>query len=179
MKKAVLFALAALLVSAVAEARLDKGMQELGVQGMLDLDAEDKYDLDLNLTYGYFFRHNTEVGLVTDFQASDSVFNAKFGGFIEHNFNNDISRWVPYIGLAAQLGSMDIDFDENDANASLNDSQSALNLVASLGLKYFINDNVALTGTVTYNWATDKLYPSEDELKDTATKIFIGTRFYF
>lgn len=166
--------------SLVAEARLEQGTQELGVQGNLDLDAQDDYELNLDLTYGRFVRDNWQIGAKSGVGATGSVLNFDLGLFTEYNFNNQ-SNWVPYVGASAGLASANFDFDEeikDTADVDLEDV-TALNVALAGGIKYFVNDNVAIAGEINYNVATDDINFDGDELSDSATKVLIGTRFYF
>lgn len=168
---------AALTVAATAQARLEEGTQELGVQGSLDLDAADDYQLNIDVSYGFFIRDNIEVGAQFGVSASDSYKNFDLGGFAEYNFNNNESRWVPFVGAAAALGSSSFD-NNNDVGVDLEDA-TALNVDLSFGLKAFINDNVAVSGKFIQTFSTDDIHFDGEEAKNSATSILIGTRFYF
>ncbi len=161
----------------MAEARLERGTKELGVQGNLDLDAPNDYLLNLNLTYGYFVRDNLEVGVVTKISASDDYKNLGLGFFAEYNFNNNKSKWVPYVGAAASAARVEFSDDNNDYVDF--EDVTALDVKLSLGMKYFVRDNFAITGEVNHNISTDDINFDGDSLKDSATNILIGTRFYF
>lgn len=174
------FVAAFAMTSVAAEARLEEGTQELGIQGNLDLDAQDDFELNLDLTYGRFIRDNWQVGAKTGTSATGSILNFDLGLFTEYNFNNT-SNWVPYVGAAASLASASFDFDADlmdKADAEFEDV-TALNIGLSAGMKYFVNDHVAIAGEINYNVATDDIKYDGDELSDSASKILIGTRFYF
>lgn len=168
------------MTSVMAEARLEQGTQELGVQGNLDLDAQDDFELNLDLTYGRFIRDDWQVGAKSGIGATGSVLNFDLGLFTEYNFNNT-SNWVPYVGASAGLASANFDFDNNIKDTADVDFEdvTALNIGLSGGIKYFVNDNVAIAGEINYNIATDDINFDGDELSDSATNIMIGTRFYF
>jgi len=168
------------MTSMVAEARLEQGTQELGIQGNLDLDAQDDYELNLDVSYGRFIRDDWQVGAKTGVGATGSVLNFDIGLFTEYNFNN-ASSWVPYVGASAGLASANFDFDEDFKDTTDVDFEdvTAMNVALSGGVKYFINDNVAIAGEINYNIATDDINFDGDKLSDSATNILIGTRFYF
>lgn len=172
-----LVCLAALSTTLTAHARLEKGTQELGVQGSLDLDAADDYQLKLDLSYGYFMYDDVEVGAQLGVSASDSYKNLDLGGFVEYNFNNE-SRWVPFIGAAAAIGSSSFSDEGSDLGVDLEDA-TAFNVDLSLGVKAFINDNVAVSGKFIQTFSTDDIHFDGEEAKDSASSILIGTRFYF
>lgn len=168
------------VTSMMAEARLEQGTQELGVQGNLDLDAQDDFELNLDITYGRFIRDDWQVGVKSGVGATGSVLNFDLGLFTEYNFNN-ATNWVPYVGASAGLASANFDFDEDFKDTADVDFEdvTALSVGLSGGIKYFINDNVAIAGEVNHNISTDDINFDGDELSDSATKIMIGTRFYF
>ncbi len=176
-KHAVAMAIIAVLgaPSALAAVTLEKGTQELALQGSLDLDYVDDYLFVLNTSYGYFIYDKWEVGGVLDINMSDSSKQFQFGGFTEYNFTNS-SNWVPYVGAAIQLANLsgedgDYDFDFEDV--------TAMNIKVSGGVKYFINPHVALSAEVNYNIATDDISVTKDGLEDSFTRFIFGTRFYF
>ncbi|MGL4666865.1 MAG: outer membrane beta-barrel protein [Saezia sp.] len=156
---------------------LKAGTQELNVQGLVDFDAADSYEIDLNAKYGYFIRDNWEIGGNVTTDLSKSYKSGGLGVFTEYNFTNN-SNFVPYVGLATEL----IRADYNDRNDNLNTESfdaTALNLKTSLGVKYFISSNVALSAEINYNIATDHLKVSGGDAKSAFTKFLIGTSFYF
>lgn len=173
--------LLALLTSSSAFANtsdyLKAGTQEFNLQGLVDFDAEDSYSVDLNSKYGYFIRDNWEVGgsIATDLSKSYKSFG--LGVFTEYNFTNT-TNFVPYIGIATELVNADYDDKLNDLESKSFDA-TAMNFKASLGVKYFIRANIALTAEVNYNIATDHLKISGGDAKDSFTKFLIGTSFYF
>ncbi len=162
----------------VAEARLEQGTREIGVQGNLELDAKDDYQLNLDLTYGKFIRDNLEVGFVADIAASDNTKSLDLGIFTEYNFNND-SSLVPFVGLAGSFASIDVEEDSLDEIDVKLEDKEAFSVKFALGVKYFINDNVALAFEVNHSIATEDIRFDGEEFKDSASNILIGTRFYF
>lgn len=161
--------------SALAEVTLEKGTQELALQGSLDLDYVDDYLFVLNTSYGYFIYDKWELGGVLDISMSDSAKQFQFGAFTEYNFTNS-TNWVPYVGAAAQVANLsDV---EGDFGLDFEDV-TALNIKLAGGIKYFINPHVALSAEVNYNIATDDISVTKDGLEDSFTRFIFGTRFYF
>lgn len=163
--------------NANSEAYLNAGTQEVNVQGLIDFDAEDSYSVDLNAKYGYFVKDNWELGanIVTDLSK-----NYKSGGvglFTEYNFTNT-SNLVPYVGLATELIRADYNSEDNNLDTE-SFNATAVNFKTSLGLKYFISSNVAISAEVNYNISTDHLKVSGGDAKESFTKFLIGTSFYF
>lgn len=172
---ALLFAAYAPLSNAI---ELEKGTQEFGLQGSLDLDYVDDYLFVLNASYGYFIYDKWQIGGVLDGSMSENNKSFNIGAFTEYNFTNT-SDWVPYLGAAAQLATLsfdggdfsDIDLDSEDV--------TALNIKLAAGLKYFINQHVAISAEVNYNISTDDISVTSDGLEDSFTRFVFGTRFYY
>ena len=183
MKKNALSLLVALAViapvAAQAAVQLPAGTQELGIQGNAKLGSG--WDLNLNGSYGTFVKDNWEVGGTASIRAQDAndAISGKFGVFTEYNFVNS-TNWVPYVGAATELAGLSYDNTNGiDGDAGKDGDSWALNIKLAAGVKYFINPNVALTGEVNYNIATDDIEFSGDKAKDSLTNIVFGTRFYF
>ncbi len=167
-------------VSAFSQAAvlLDKGTQEMSLQGNLNLDYSDDYQLILDSSYGYFIMDNWEVGGTLGMNMSEHNKRFDLGAFTEYNFTNS-TDFVPYVGAAAQFANLDYkNGDKQDASWG-DGNNSALNFKMALGLKYFVNPSIALSAEVNYNIATDDINVTKDGLEDSFTNIVFGTRFYF
>lgn len=164
-------------VYANSESYLQAGTQELNVQGLVDFDTEDSYSVDLNAKYGYFIKDSLELGANITTDLSKSYKSGGVGLFTEYNLTNN-SNFVPYIGLATEL--VRADYSNKDDNLDTKSFDvTAVNFKTSLGVKYFISTNVALSAEFNYNIATDHLKVSGGDAKDSFTKFLIGTSFYF
>ncbi|GAB6261982.1 opacity family porin [Photobacterium sp. CCB-ST2H9] len=176
-QKALALLVSTMLASPAALAvTLEKGTQEFGLQGSLDLDYIDDYLFILNTSYGYFLTNDWELGGVLDVNMSDSMKTFQIGMFTEYNFTNS-TDWVPYLGAAAQVANLSANADE-DVDFDIEDV-TALNIKLAAGLKYFINQHVALSAEVNYNIATDDINVTKDGVEDSFTRFIFGTRFYF
>lgn len=148
---------------------LSQGTSEIGIQGSIDFDYIDDYLLNFNGSYGYFIRDNWEVGGELDMSLSDNTEAYQFGAFTEYNFPTS-TKWVPYVGAAAQYAYSDI----------FNQDGDAFNFQVAGGVKYFIHPQVAISAEVNYNIATEDVYVDGDgSAQDNKTQILFGTRFYF
>lgn len=156
---------------------LKQGKQEFRIQGLFDFDAEDSYSIDAEVKYGYFIVDNWELGANISTDLGKSYKSGNVGVFTEYNFTNS-SYFVPYVGLATELVRATYD-DRGNNLESKNFNATAVNIKSSLGVKYFISENVAVTTEVNYNVVTDHLKVSGGDAKDAYTKILIGTSFYF
>ena len=162
-----------------AAVELPEGTQEVSVQGNAKLGSG--WNLNLTGSYGYFIKDNWEIGgtATIDAQDANDAFTGKLGVFTEYNFVNS-TNWVPYLGAATQLAGLS--YDENagaEGNIGKDGSSWALNIKLAGGLKYFINEHVALSGEINYNIATDDIEFNGDKAEDSITNIIFGTRFYF
>lgn len=159
-----------------AQGNLSEGTQEFGLQGLVDFDHKDDYLVNLTTSYGYFIRQDWEIGGVLDVNASGAAKNFAFGGFTEYNFSNQ-SNWTPYIGVAAQVATLKID---DETSSMKGKDATAFQFTGKLGIKYFINQNVAISVEVNHAMATDDVnFQGEGGVKKSLTRLLLGTRFYY
>lgn len=150
---------------------LSAGTQEFGLGGNVQFGGDVIYNLDLS--YGYFFKDNWEVGFDANLQGSDFSTTFGVGLFTEYNFDLD-SKWVPFVGASIGLASINTDGD-----AAISDDVSGLSLGGVFGVKYFIRENIAISASVDFQWSPDDVFGGLEEAKSAASNINIGTRFYF
>ncbi|WP_233164468.1 opacity family porin, partial [Chromobacterium sp. ASV23] len=108
---------------------------------------------------------------------SKSYKSGALGVFTEYNFVNN-SNFVPYVGASTQIISADYSGDKNEFSTHSID-HTGLNIKMKLGGKYFINKNVAFTAEMSHSISTHNVHISGSDLKKSATKFEIGTRYYF
>lgn len=156
---------------------LTEGTQEVNIQGLVDFDAEDSYSIDLNTKYGYFVSDNWEIGANISTDLSKSFKSGGIGVFTEYNLTNS-TDFVPYVGIATELIRADYDNNQNNLDSE-SFNATAMNFKTSLGIKYFIRKNVAISAEANYNISTDNFKVSGGDAKDSFTKFIIGTSFYF
>lgn len=142
---------------------LSVGVQEFGLSG--NVDYADDIAYNLNLSYGYFFKENWQVGFNAAVQGEDSDANFGLGLFTEYNFVGE-SKWVPFVGVSARWARLGSDALDSDSIA----------LGVDLGVKYFLRENLALSFSIGADYAFDDVFPGGDDFQQT---IKIGTRFYF
>lgn len=143
---------------------LSAGVQEFGLSGNVDYADDIKYNL--NLSYGYFFRDNWQVGFTTNVSGVESDASFGLGVFTEYNFVRD-SKWVPFVGGSMKWAKLNSD-TALDADS--------ISLGIDLGVKYFIRENIALSFSLGADYAFDDVFPGSDDFQKT---VKIGTRFYF
>lgn len=154
---------------------LSAGTQEFGLSGNIQFNDDIVYNL--NLSYGYFFKDNWEVGFNAGLQGSDVTVGLDLGLFTEYNFDLD-SKWVPFVGASIGLASLSVD-GVDSAGASVNDDITGLNFGGVFGVKYFIRENIAISGSVDFQWSPDDVFGGLDDASSAASNVNIGTRFYF
>lgn len=117
-----------------------KNTKEIGVSGFFQFNNDNPYSLALS--YGTFTSPTLEVGGIGSVAGAKGTDTATtIGGFVDYYFRGteaveSVTALVPYAGLFAGYASQG-----STNNASLG---------AQVGVKYFFNPNVALTGEVQY-----------------------------
>lgn len=158
---------------------LSAGTQEFGIGGNVQFGGDVIYNLDIS--YGYFFKDNWEVGFNAGIQGADSQLSLGLGLFTEYNFDFD-SKWVPFVGASVGLATLSTD---DGGSAALNDDINSIEDATSVtlggvfGMKYFLRENIAITGSVDFTWSPDDVFGGVEDAASNASNINIGTRFYF
>lgn len=171
MRKWIVLTVIAALACASQAASLKQGTQEIVVEGLFDPDTAADQQLDLSLGYGQFIQDNLEVGGEVAFSDNDVATAYGFAGLVEYNFDQG-TEIVPFVGASLGWAKAEVDVGDEDFD------NDALVLGVSAGLKYFLAENVAVSGDVTYEWASDEIYDSDDGLEDTDLTLNLGMRFY-
>jgi hypothetical protein len=178
-----------------------QGYSELGVQGTLDFDTVDDTLFEANLSYGVFWWDFFLLGGRAGITTSDSVTQWRLGAFAEYHFFLE-SRWVPFLGISTDVAGTEIDFEPitTVANVITTDpetgemtdtgeqavvttdraiDETAFVLGTDLGVKYFFTESVALSTVLGFDWASSKIFASDDKGEDTNWDIQFGLRFFF
>lgn len=161
-----LIAFSSFNVQASSDAFLLKGTQEVNISGNLNFET-DNYNV--NASYGYFVFDNWEVGGSVTAGFSDETDTLDGSLFTQYNFTNS-SDFVPYVGMSAGVLSV-----ENGSSNFLQQDDGAFVFSTQLGIKYFINKNVALSAEFEQSWSNLEVVG----VKDSFSEIHIGTSFYF
>lgn len=156
---------------------LSQGTQEISVAGRLEFPDFDRLDYDLDGSYGYFVRDGWEVGArvgASDFGGVDRV---DLGVFTEYNFNRD-QMWVPYVGVAVGIGAVSFDDGDFSSSTELNDDEGVIFDIEA-GVKWFLRSNFAISTAINFQFATEDVYATDDEIEDNITTLQIGMRYYY
>jgi hypothetical protein len=170
MKKALAIVSVLALAAASYGATLAQGTKEIAVSGSLDPDTAVGTDLKLAAQYGQFIMDNVEVGVVGDI--IDNDFGTSWGLGAQGEYNFDLgNEMVPYVGLAALWQQVEPkDTDSNDTAV----------LKGSVGVKYFIAENIAIFAAANLRWAADEIFVNDEDgdLEDSDYNFDLGMRFY-
>ena len=156
---------------------LSAGTQEFGIAGNVQFGGDTVYNVDIS--YGYFFKDNWEVGFNTLIQGSDSQFTLGLGLFTEYNFDLD-SKWVPFIGASVGLATLNTDDGGSiSSNFETVDDVTSVTFGGVFGIKYFFRENIAITASVDFQFSPDDVFGGVEDASESSSNINIGTRFYF
>jgi hypothetical protein len=75
--------------------------------------------------------------------------------------------------VSLDLAGADVSFGE------VEEDNTAAVLGATAGVKIFLNPNVAVATALNFDFATDKIFPSDDGADDTNWDVQVGLRYYF
>jgi hypothetical protein len=98
------------------------------------------------------------------------------GLFTEYNFNRS-QRWIPYVGAALGLGNVSFD-DGFDESSDLDDGDGWV-FEMETGIKWFIRPYMAISTAINFQFATDDIFATGDNIEDNLSTFLIGMRFYF
>lgn len=146
--------------------------QEAGISAFLDFDTPNKTELRFTGQYGYFVLDYLEVGPRVKIFDNEVYTAWRLGGFCEYNIDTG-TPWVPFVGAGLDLAGVDV------ATGGGGEDNVGLALGFTGGAKYFFTEQVALSSALNFEFATDDLYPSRDEVEDTDWNIEVGLRFFF
>jgi hypothetical protein len=135
---------------------LDTGVQELGLSGKLNWEADTVYSFDVS--YGRFFTPNWLLGIEGGLSGIDSEKDYRVGAFAEYNFLTN-TKWVPFVRATAGY-----------VHPSTGEDGGLLDLDA--GIKYFMRSNLAISGSVGGGWNTNGDADFEKQVN-------LGLKFYF
>lgn len=158
---------------------LREGVQELGIQGNIDLDdPQGSLSVELDATYGWFLNQNLEVGPFIGFSRTTGgdVMRYGLGVFAEYHLLTydwvGFAQSVPYVGASLGLEFLDTDLPGEE-------DQSGLTLTPVIGVKWFFRDYVAVDTNFFLAWSSDDVYTNDEELDNYDFGFNLGLRVYF
>lgn len=168
---AVLLAAAVLaLPLSTRAATLAQDTQELRLQGTLDPTTRNGSEFDLNVSYGYFFADNAQAGGRLSWTDNKQVSSVGLGGYVEYNVDTG-SEIMPFGEFFAGLANVDIEGAGGDDLAGIMELRA--------GAKFFLSENVAIAAAGVFAYATEKIYPDKEKLRDVDVFMELSLRCYF
>jgi hypothetical protein len=162
---------------AQVQPNLDQGTHQLEVYGSYDNNSVADYQLNLGVGYGIFVSDNVEVGGVFGWEKSDLSDSLELGIVARYYFNTG-SAWIPFLALGGLYKAIEVDDDVyNDPNHS--DLDAWVGRFGG-GVSYFFTNDVALSMSINYDFASDNLYYNGDgDFDDYNLSGVLGLQFYF
>jgi hypothetical protein len=169
----IIFAVALILTLAVASHAMyfTEGTSELSVSGLLDFKSANGTLTDIDLFYGYFVMDYLEAGLAGSFMNDDTISTWALGPKAEYNFDIGYSA-VPFVGGSLMFAASKLKEGEKSDHAFIAGAEA--------GAKFFITEYAALSAALVGEIATDDIYPSGDDERDSTDLRFeLGMRIFF
>ena len=173
MKKWIALSVIAAFASTSSAVMLSEGTRELVVIGLFDPDTEFDSQLDIGIAYGQFVQDLVELGVGATLSDNDVLETWSVFAFAEYNWDMG-TELVPYVGVTISYANAEIDFGDGfDAD------DDAFGVGGSLGVKYFISENIAISGALNYEWASEDIFFEDDGVEDTNFDVDLAMRFFF
>ena len=163
-----LVVLAAAVIAGNAQ-MLSKGTMELDINGDFDHKGPAGEQVYTSLGLGYFIMDGLELAAAAAYLHDDYADSYHPAIGVQYNFDLGY-KIVPFIGGNLGWGIWDYE-DTEDKDGFVYGVEA--------GLKYFFTDNLALSVSFDYDWATAKLWSEKDGLVDNNWGIRWGLRFFF
>jgi len=152
-----------------------EGTREIGVSGTADFDTEDDMLIRLDLSWGQYVRDYWLLGTIGGASVSESLTQLRAGVFAEVNIEINATV-LPFFAVSANLLAADVDLDKVGGPSG---DEAAFGLGGEIGLKGFLSDYVALSGSLDYMWATDNVFLESGGATDSDLRLKFGLRFYY
>ncbi len=171
-----LLALLATLVPPLQAGRIDAGTIEMGVDMELDFNGANGTTYSGDLRGGYFVVDGVLVGGCMGFQADDDWTGFGLHAFLEQHFETD-TPWIPYVG--GSLGFEYCSYEYRADDVKISESDNALVLGLSAGVKFFITETTALDLGLALDIASEDIYHASDGDGDNVdATLGLGLRFF-
>ena len=172
MKKFALVLALAMCASVGFAQALDQDSMELGLGGIVDFEGIDGgVDYTLDVSYGYFILDDIEIGPMIGFASYGKLESFSIGIFGEYNIDFD-SPVVPYVAMRLAYVSAKNDYIGGD-------NKNSVEFEPAAGLKFFIAENVAISGEFYYDIASDDVYYNDNKMKNNDYGLKFGVRSFF
>ncbi len=148
------------------------GTREVKIGGLIDFRSIEGTLMAFEGAYGIYLWPYTEVLAGLQWRDSDlySAWIARLA--IEYNWDFG-TLWVPYAGAGPGYGSASIRQDRK------RDSRNVFLVHVLGGIKYFLSDEVALSGSLRLERAADKFFPKKRGATRTDARFDLALRVHF
>ena len=153
-----------------ADIALEQGLQNVSIDGHIDVDSLVGTEIALRAGYGKYVRPAIEVGGQFEFTDNDFITRYALLAYGEYNWDLDY-YWVPFLGASLGLGGLDSFTDSGDS--------IAVELGLRGGAKYFVLDDFAITGTLGIGFSSWDTYDDGDSADNVDVRIDIGGKWFW
>lgn len=150
-------------------ASLPLGTQELRLEGTLDPSTGAGDEIDLSVSYGYFFADNVQGGGRFSLLDNDLVSAVGIGGYVEYNFDTG-TEIMPFLEGFVGFANVDIEDGKDDTTGIFE---------GRAGAKFFLTERVAIAGAGVFAYASEKIYQDDNALDDSDAFLEFSLRCYF
>ncbi len=148
-------------------AMVEKDMMELRVTGSMDFQSpRGVVETDMNVGLGYFMLDDLQVGGLVSFANDGSDAGFGLGAYSEILFDLNYAA-APFLGGALLYRFGDY-YIENHLMFEING-----------GVKVFLTEYLAVSGTVFFDLATQDVYVSDGDLEKYDSGLRLGLNVYF
>lgn len=162
-------ALGAAQAQTLENVMINQGSRELLLEGNYESSGAVGQQVGLGIGFGYFMQDYIEVGGIFEIDDNDFTSTVGLKAFVEYNWDT-LTNWVPIGGT--RLGYTDFEADGGDSN-------SAAELTLYVGSKVFLNEYLAITATLNFNFASDEIYLEDGDPESFKTNIDLGVRVFY
>lgn len=152
-------------------ALLEAGMSELSLMGRIDLETGSGTLYEADVTYAYMMMDFVGTGAKFSLNDSDEVTFWALGPYAEYNIDvgGDL---IPFVGAAIQYVSLQDHFPGGRGEETFMFS-------LLLGARYYVTDNVAVSGAFNMKHASDEIFLEGAETKSSDETIEIGLTMFW
>lgn len=179
MRKLLILAIGACMTATFTAANagtFDAGTHSVRVEALIDEDYVDGSSVGWEIGYGVFCDENYELALLLMLEDDVSIEQQSLSLSIEQNIPFGCPL-VPF--LSASAGYHWLDTDESAQDPDRFSDQSSFFARAGVGLKLFLADYMALTGSAEYSVASKDVFVDDSDAEDSNIEFGVGVRFYF
>ena len=160
----------------VQAGRIDAGTIEVGVDMALDFNGANGTTYSGDLRGGYFLVDGVLAGGRLGFRTDDDWTGFGLHAYLEQHFETD-TPWIPYVG--GSLGFEYCSYEYRADNVKVSESENALVLGLTAGVKFFITETTALDLGLALDIASEDIYHASDGDGDNVdATLGLGLRFF-